>query len=730
MLIDNPVNNADVRLKFLGLGVLVAVGILIFALYKIQVKEGAMYATSLRNQTTVPVVLSPARGSILDRNGVGLAENKASIDVDVYLRELVGYYSRSKKGKLPKTNVPGQKAQMPNVPLILQESAGDIFSQLAFTRTFTDKELLNHYYQTPNVPFQLVHNLDFTQLSKFSERTVNIPGIQESARPVRTYNFGALASHLIGYVGRVEEVSKSEFVPESIGKEGLEKTLDEYLQGKPGYKMLRKNNVGYILGADAIQQPSVGGTVYLSIDARIQQIVEKTMRRVGRGAAVVMDPNTGDILAMVSVPSFDPNSFVPSLDPKEWRRLVADSTKPLTNRALSPYAAGSTFKTLVALAALSNPKANFTPKTIIYSPSAVFLANRWWPDWPNNVLGGGNITLHTAMEWSTNTFFYQLGIRTGIESMVQMAKKIGFGEKLLVDENNNPIIAGEQAGQMPWPQWMEDKETKQIELWKARKKRDPKFKIPRTWRERWSDGHTANTSIGQGYVEVTPLQMAVMISAVANGGDVLYPRLVRAITQMEGSETKLLKEYPVRKRAELGIKPEYLKALQDGLRAVVQTGTGKKASIGEPDFLISGKTGTAQFNSFIQGSLMKDNRTWFTSFAPYDKPRYVVVIMVEGGVSGGSTSAPLASEIFRGIHSMEQGTPIEMSYLNPAKGNYAGVTSMPPVTGDPSLTGAAATQTMPTELLDPSSPIIPEDESENATGASRTIQDFMNRRTR
>lgn len=728
MLIDNPVNFTHARLRLLSLGVVAAVSLLIFTLHKIQVKQGEMYSASLRNQTTVPVVLSPARGSIVDCNGVGLAENKASIDIDVYLRELVGYYSRSKKGKLPKTKVPGQSATMPDVALILHESIGDVFGQLALDKNYTDKELLNHYYQTPNVPFQLVHDLDFKQLSKFSEHSVNIPGIQESARPVRTYNFGALAPHILGYVGKVEEVSDSDFVPESIGKEGIEKTFDSYLQGKPGYKMLRKNNVGYILGSDAIQQPTVGGTVYLSIDSRIQNIAEQTMRRVGRGAAVVMDPNTGDILAMVSVPSFDPNSFVPSLDPKEWRRLISDNTKPLTNRALSSYAAGSTFKTLVALSALSNPKANFTPKTIIYSPSAVFLANRWWPDWPNNVLGEGNINLRTALEWSTNTFFYQLGIRTGIESMVNMGSKIGFGEKLLVDEDNVPLIPGEASGQMPGPKWMEAKEDRQIEFWKNKKKKDPTFKIPRTWRERWSEGHTANTSIGQGFVEVTPLQMATMISAVANGGDVLYPRIIRAITRMEGTETKLLKEFPVRKRSELGIKPEYLKGVQEGLRAVVETGTGKKSSSGDSGFQVSGKTGTAQFKAIIQGTVMKDNRTWFTSYAPYDKPRYVVVVMVEGGVSGGSTCAPLAGEIFRGINAMEKGAPVEMVYLNPAIGHYGGVTEV-----EGALSGAIP-QALPLDglLVDPSSPIIPVDESENATdtGASRTIQDFMDRRRR
>ncbi|NJK92649.1 MAG: hypothetical protein HC904_12970 [Blastochloris sp.] len=241
MLIDNPTSKIEPRLWLLRLLVVAAAAVLILTLHRIQVKEGELYAASLRNQTTVPVVLSPARGSIVDCNGIGLAENRASIDIDVYLRELVGYYSRSKRGKLPKTNVPGRSVQMADVATILEESTGNVFDNLALKKEFTTRELLTHYYQTPNVPFQLVRNLDFPQLSTFSEHSVNIPGIQESARPVRTYNFGALAPHILGYVGRVEEISSdSDFVPESIGKEGIEKTFDAYLQGQPGYKMLRK----------------------------------------------------------------------------------------------------------------------------------------------------------------------------------------------------------------------------------------------------------------------------------------------------------------------------------------------------------------------------------------------------------------------------------------------------------------------------------------------------------
>lgn len=723
MLIDHPIARIDFRLRIISVGVLASVAVLVAQLYNVQVKEGERYAASLRSQTTVPVILSPARGSIVDRNGIGLAENRASIDIDIYLRELVGYYARSNKSKLPKTSAPGTGASIVDVDKIVDDSTGDLVRSLGLNVKYTRKDLLRHYYQTPNIPFQLVNNLDFTTLSKFSEHSVSIPGIQETPRPVRSYNFGALAPHILGYVGKVEETTDADFVPESVGKEGIERVFDEYLQGKPGGKILRKNNVGYILGVEAVQQPTIGGTVYLSLDARIQEITEQAMRRVGRGAAVVMDPWTGDILAMVSVPSYDPNVFIPSVDANEWRRLIGDSTKPLHNRAISPYAIGSTFKTVVAMAALKNPKANFTPRTQIYSPGAIWIANRWAKDW--NPDGRGSIGVIEALQWSCNTFFYQLGVRTGIDSIVDMSRTVGMDQLLLVDDQGNPILPGESAGTIPGPKWMEEREDKRFAAWAEKKKKDPSFVYPRRWRERWSEGHTVNTSIGQGFVDVTPLQLTTMIAAVANGGEVHRPRLVLAVTQMENGENKVIKEYPVHKIGEIGLDPEDMAAVKEGLRKVVAEGTGKRAAPTDPEFKAAGKTGTAQFWSTIQGVYSKDNRAWFSGYAPIDKPRYALAIVVEGGASGGGTAGPIAKEIFDRVNEMEKGSTVDMVYLTPAIGHYLGVVAAP------DSGGASASNT-----TDPNAPMTPEDElaseldSYGTGGASRAVQEFMQRRRR
>jgi penicillin-binding protein 2 len=670
MIVDIEQTGTRFRFIVLGLGVMLAAGLLIHRLHELQVKEGEKYSKSLRQQTTMALLLSPARGGIYDRNGIGMAENQASMDIDVYLKELVGEYARDSGSQLPKTPAPWRpQRQLVDVPYILDSLAGTMLQDLGLEVKFTPEELLRHYDQKPNIPFQLARNLDFSTLSKFAEQSVTVPGVQETARPTRRYNFGALGGHILGFVGDIEEQVEGVYI-ETVGKQGLERTFDEYLQGTPGGKILRKNNLGYIMSVEAVQEPKIGKSIYVTLDVRIQHIVETAMREhhVGRGACVIMEPQTGDILAMVSVPNFDPNIFIPSVPAKEWKRLNADPTNPLHHRALSGYAAGSTFKTIVALAALSNPDANFSPSTRIVSNSGFFHVNRWWKDWYAG--GRGAINLSTALQWSVNTFFYQLSLRTGIESIVDMAKKIGVGERLLVDEKGEPLLPSEDPGVMPGPQWMEDREDARFAAWKQKKEADPNFRYPRRWRERWSDGHTLNTSIGQGFVSVTPLQMCTMINAVANGGQIMQPRLVLAITEEKEGENTAVREFPVRIRGQLGIRDDYMKAVQNGLRMVVTSGTAQRAKTDQ--FELAGKTGTAQFWSTINGSRRKDNRAWFTGYGPYDNPRYSVAIVVEGGSSGGGTTGPIIKTIFEKIAEMEQGASLDLVYLTPAAGHFGG----------------------------------------------------------
>ena len=702
MLLARPQANIPKRMAAAMLFVGLAALILLQRLFVVQVLEGQKHAQTLINQTTIPILLSPPRGLILDRNGLPLAENRARYDVDLYVRELTGNYARAHRGRLPMKQVEvgmgdkRRKQKQVDIEKIVEETSIEPLRNLGISANYDPEDLRRHSQQRPNTPFQLATQIDFATLSRMAERDPRIPGVQEAARPVRWYPYGALAAHVMGFVGAPEEQTLETFQPEVIGKDGVEKGFDVDLEGKPGGKILKKNNLGFIMEEQGYQAPVPGQNVYLTLDARVQTIVEGVMRRVGRGACVVMDPKSGDILAMCSVPNFDPNSFVPGGGGKvpDWKRLMTDETKPMLNRALGAYAPGSTFKTVTAISALENPDAKFTPQTVIHSPGSIEMAGRTWHDW--NPDGQGDIVLKRGLAMSCNTFFYQLGVRTGIDSISAMGKRIGFGEKILLGPNGESVLSGEDPGTMPGREWMENRMAQRkkaykgkIETWVAEGKKTPRPSPPAI--EKWSDGHTANTSIGQGFVRVTPLQMAVMLSAVANGGTVYRPRLVQGVGKTTENGTQATKEYPVAvKRGDLGVRPENLAAVREGLRAVVTEGTGKNAAV--KDVEVAGKTGSAQFVTQIGGSTVKDTRTWFTGFAPLKDPKYVVIVIVEGGVSGGTTCAPLASEILAKLFEMEKGTVPQLVYQAPVMGHFHGVTAsdgsyQPPGTTDDDDTG-------------------------------------------
>lgn len=697
MLTRDPFVEIRQRLTLLALGVVAAAALLVWNLYKIQIQEGGKYTSAIRSQTSILILLPPARGIIYDRNGMPLVENKASIDLDVYFRELVGYYKRSHKGGLPMVEVQAGRnktIKQIDVDKILKETSSDLFHMLNLEPTFTRQQILRHHYQTPNVPFVLVRNLDFTTLSIFEEKNPNIPGIEETVRPTRYYPYGALACHVLGFIGHPEEKpNEEEYQPDIIGKDGIEKTFDKDLQGEPGHKVLLRNQMGFIIREDGHVNPHAGNFVYLTIDARIQFIVERVLQKVGRGAAIVMDPHNGDILAMASVPNYDPNDFVPEIDPKKWKDLTMDPTHPLFNRAISAYPPGSIFKPITALAALENENLSprFTANTIINSPGSIFRVGRDWKDWSPN--GQGDIPLKMGLAMSCNTFFYQVGERTGIDSIADMGRRIGLGEKVL-NRPDEVILPSEMSGTLPSPEWMDEQGKKKIAAWKKKHEEDP-IKYPAKtvpYVEKWSVGHTLNTSIGQGYVAVTPLQMTMMTSGIANGGTVFNPRLILGTSEeVEDNgeiENHKIKEYePIARSRRIASTPETIRAVKEGMIAVVEEGTGKKAAI--PGVKVAGKTGTATFHTTIEGRKVNDLRTWFTGFAPYDAgpddAQYVVTVLVEGGTSGGGTCAPLASEILSAIFEMknmeQEGQTFPMTYLTPVAGHFGGVQELSEPTG-------------------------------------------------
>jgi penicillin-binding protein 2 len=505
-------------------------------------------------------------------------------------------------------------------------------------------------------------------MARFSENNLDLPGVTVTLKPVRHYVYGALAPHIFGYVGMPAEIDSDEasrfnfYQPDIEGKAQIEKAYDDVLKGTAGTRFLQRNAHGVIDGETSRIEPKQGAKVYLTIDARIQYIVEKAMRVVGRGAAVVLDPNTGEILAMASVPSFDPNQFIPSISKADWERLSRDKTDPLMNRAVNAYAPGSTFKLCTALAGIragvGNKEFDCTGGVQYgdkYMKCWVLTAK---PPLPPH----GHQDLSTAIKNSCDPFFYQYGNAAGIDQIDAVGGMLGLGQKLDLPLNN---VA---TGVMPGTAWLAQN-------------------YPR---ERWTPGYTANTAIGQGFVLATPLQMAVVGAAVANGGTVYQPRLVDKVVAQDGT---LIKEEPIKIRSDIlkqgGIAANDFEKVRKGMWRVVNDsdGTARKARIKGID--VAGKTGTAQF--WRNG--IKDYHTWFLCFAPYEKPRYVVCVLVQGGHSGGSVPAPIAAKILDQIFAMEKGQEVKLDFLDPAVGNFQPIEGVDFSKAFPSQYGTNATTT-------------------------------------
>jgi penicillin-binding protein 2 len=533
-------------------------------------------------------------------------------------------------------------------------------------------------------------------------------------KPVRWYVYGSLAAHLLGYVGMPNDLDKlpdirnfNFYEPDMEGKAQLELFLNDALKGEPGARILQRNVKGIIEGEVSRKEPVQGNNVFLTIDARIQYFAEQALRAVGRGAAVVVNPQNGDILAMASVPSYDPNVFIPAIAAKEWNLLTKDETNPLLNRAISAYAPGSTYKIPIALSGLRAGVGNRT----FNCSGGVTYGNKFMKCWIFDKGGShGTLGVSDAIKHSCNAFFYQYGNAAKIDQIVATGNMLGLGQKTGIP------LSGEAPGVLPGPAWLA-----QI---------NPQA--------HWSDGLTANTSIGQGDVLASPLQMAMVVAAVGNGGTVYYPRLVDRIVAQDGTVTM---QEPARLRSNLiadaGLTAEQIEKVRRGMWKVVNEdgGTAGRARIKGVE--VAGKTGTAQF----WRSGVKDNHTWFISFAPYQDPKYAVVVFVQGAKSGGGVSAPIAAKILDDILKMDKGEDVpQLASLEPAKGNFRFVESIdfgrdiPAATaaGDDGETAdASAAGTASQENRSAAKPNVREDADErgrvnNQEKKTNALQNFFN----
>ena len=637
----------DFRILLLAGFVLLCLLIIGYRLWWVQIKLYSYYKGRIQNSSEVTVRIPSVRGEIRDRNGVILVSNRPSYEVDFYLPDLVTGY-KNQYGQTPLVDFQQRDSsgmihdrKEADIVQIVDETIIPRLQELKMAEPYNAERLRTHYRNNTLVPFTYREDLDFATFSKFAEKDLGLPGVQMTVRPVRKYLYNAMAAQILGYIGAPKDINKLPDVkdfdfysPDVQGRTNIEYFLDDDLRGKPGTRILKKNAKNQLEGEKEVIQPTPGSNVYLTIDARIQYIVEKTLRNVGRAACVVVDPNNGQILAMASVPSYDPNKFIPSISAADWAAIKDADADPLTNRAISAFAPGSTYKIATALAGLTRglAKAQFT------CTGGVTYGNTYMKCWIAAQGGAhGTQTLTEAIKNSCNAYFYQYGNAAGIDAIDKVGTTLGLGQPSGVE------LSGEDPGLLPSPEWLRlNKNVK------------------------WSQGQTANTSIGQGYVLASPLQMAMIAATVANGGTVYKPNIIYGVQQPDGTMVRRPEKIRGDLRQDNNLTKDEIELVRRGMWRVVNDpgGTGSRAKVA--GIVVAGKTGTAQF--WRDGK--KDNHTWFIAFAPYDNPKIALAILVQGAKAGGQVPAPIAAKLIEEIMALDKGYDPGAKPLDPAIGNF------------------------------------------------------------
>jgi penicillin-binding protein 2 len=648
MLILDELKKNDPHLRLVAGLLATGLFILLAGLWWVQVVSAHVYQSHLETQTYRTVRLPAIRGKILDRGGRVLAENRPCYNLSLYLDDLhnrfQAEYERLRPVKIT-TNPPPfwkfwsasgtvetqrvrlSKSQM---DALTKQARYDVASAVVAQigrklgePLALDRAKFERDYQTRRaMPCTVIPDATPEQVARFEEQDFNVPGADLELQSIRNYPLGTMAGHLLGYLARDDssrygkDADFNYYLPDCHGVTGIEWGFDSVLRGRAGEASVLVNNFGYRQSETVLEAPQPGENVVLTIDLDLQRAAAESLAAHqgadARGAVVVMDVRTGDVLAMVSSPEIDPNYWAGNLSPdgiqKETAFLNDPKLRPQINRATQQnYAPGSIFKPVVGLAAL---QAGLNPDATVDNPGYKYVGERRIRD----TAPPGKYNFEKAIIHSCNTYFVTIGLNAaGIENIVRMAEKFHFGERTgLPTRQDTPGI---------FPT------LKQVQS------------------ADWRDGDTANISIGQGEMAVTPMQMAVAFAAIANGGTVLRPRLVEKIEDPVTAAT--LKHFPSGLvRDHLGVSAHNLDVLRRAMLAETEEGTGQAAQVA--GLQICGKTGTAQVMDAHNHEIGRT--TWFASFAPFDHPRYAIVVMIEGGLdSWGKDCAPIAHDIYEEI---------------------------------------------------------------------------------
>ncbi|MCS7210733.1 MAG: penicillin-binding protein 2 [Chloroherpetonaceae bacterium] len=559
--------------------------VLVGRLFYLQVISSQALGQISSQNSVRKIPVDASRGTIYDRNGIPIVENQPQYSVQIVPAEF-------------------DKTKLPEVAALLGVSEQFLADKIK------EAESYSRY-----APSRILRDISFPAFCRLQEHLWRLPGIDvvmENKRKYPRKDFSA--SHVLGYTKFIskqmlEKLPKDIYARDDIiGYAGLEKTYEEYLRGQRGYKLMIVNSLGkqiaeYEGGAQHVPAQR-GSDLFLTLDASLQAVAESLLTATGKsGSIVALNPQNGEVLAMVSKPDYDPALLEGSTDAATWNALVKDPKNPLFNRTTQTrYPPGSTFKMICAIAALEEK---------VITPSTIFGCSGYFKFGDKNFLchrgkGHGGMDVVRAIQHSCNSYFYQLVLRVGLDRWAKYASLFGFGEKTGLD------IADEQTPPLPTREYFN--------------KRYGPYKVG------WHDGFLVNLGIGQGDIGATPIQMARYVAALANLGTLVQPHLLRAYRDKQTGELR----YPQFEHKPLPISKTTLDIVRNGMRLCVSEGTGRAAQV--PGIEVAGKTGTAQ-------NPHGEDHAWFIGFAPYDKPTIAVCVLVENAGFGGAVAAPIAGKL-------------------------------------------------------------------------------------
>jgi penicillin-binding protein 2 len=609
--------------------------LLLLRLWHLQILSADDYRSMSENNRLRFVPVAASRGAILDRSGTVLVSNRPSFSLAVIPQE-----------------VKDKDALFDRLARLLNLDRADMED-----RWKKIKGRAKYY------PVVLASNISRDQVEIIEENRLRLPGVEIEMKPVREYSHKVLAAHLLGYIGEIsdEELDRKgyeEYNPgDYVGKNGIERSWEHELHGDDGGRQLEVDARGRVLRTVSESYPTVGNSVVLTIDAAVQKQAEKAFGDQA-GAAVALDVNSGEVLAFVSTPSFDPALFSGKLPADVWKSYLDDKRHPLENKALTgQYPPGSTFKIITALAGLENGQIN--DSTSVNCSGSYTLGNATFKCW--NKRGHGSTSLKKSLRESCDVYYYQLGERLGVDLIARTAQKFLLGAPLGIGLTN------EKPGLIPTAEWKQKR-----------------------FGKRWYHGETLPVAIGQGFVLMTPIQLASMIATVANEGTVYRPFLVKRIVDTDG---KPLKEFKPEVIGQTGISADKFRLVKQGLFAVVNEPGGTGAMARLYDVKVAGKTGTSQVVKLRDSKggtpYQFRDHALFVAFAPYDKPEIAIAVVVEHGEHGGGAAAPIAGRMLRAYFDGKK--PVQKPAPNSKKtDDEAGDNENPPPAKEPRISGDAA----------------------------------------